>query len=392
MFKFLAWLAVLPPAIALLIYSFEVFAGLRRMREVRGRALPASTAILIPAHDEAATIGGTVRHLLGFNNSGYRLLVVADNCSDATAQIARDAGASVIERSDPARRGKGFALAFGRDHLAADPPDVVMILDADCRTDQQSVERLVSNAFSLQAPVQACNLLMAPGGASPIVQISNFAFFIKNSIRARGLYRLGGGIPLFGTGMAFPWTIFNQAPLASADTVEDLRLALDLADQGIPVHLVEGARVTSASAAPQDTVAQRRRWEHGFIRIAARHALPQLLKGVAGLSRHQSALGLHLFVPPLALLLLVGAIASLVTLAVGLTTQYWAPSWTILSALAVALAGTLLAWWNEGRGVLTMGALVRAPIYVLYKIPIYLGLFSSHRAGWNRTPRNDDRG
>lgn len=388
MFKLLAWLTVLPPAAALLIYSLEVFAGFRRLREVGGGAPPCSAAILIPAHDEAATIGGTVRHLLRCRE--YRLLVVADNCSDATAQIARDAGASVIERSDPRNRGKGFALAFGRDHLALDPPDVVMILDADCRTNQQSIERLVSSAFALQAPVQACNLLIAPHRAGPIVQISNFAFLMKNLIRARGLYRLGGGIPLFGTGMAFPWTIFHKAPLASAETVEDLRLALDLADQGLAVHLVESARVTSAAATTQDTVAQRRRWEHGFIRITARHALPQLLKGAARLSRHQTALGLHLLVPPLALLLLVGAIASLLTLTIGLATQYWAPLWVILSALAVALAGTFLAWWNEGRGVLTVGALLRAPIYILYKIPIYLGLFNSRRDGWNRTPRNED--
>ena len=392
MLKIVALLVALPPAMALAVYSLEVLTGLCRQREAPRAASPRSAAILIPAHNEEVSIGDTVRHLVSFGEPEFRLLVVADNCSDSTAQIAREAGADVVERTDARRQGKGYALAFGRDHLATDPPDIVIVLDADCRTDRRSIEQLISYAFTFQAPVQASNLLNAPPDADPIVQISNFAMLVKNSIRARGLYRLGGGIPLFGTGMAFPWTIFHKAPLASADTVEDLRLCLDLADQGVAVHLVESARVTSASAAASDTVAQRRRWEHGFIRIAAVHALPQLLQGVVGLSRHRTTLGMHLCVPPLALLLLLGTAASLVTLAIGLTMDYWSPFWTIVPAMAVALTVTLLAWWKEGRCVLAATSLAQAPLYIVSKMPIYLGLFTSHQASWNRTPRNHDQG
>lgn len=387
MFEILAWLLALPPAVALAVYSLEVSIGLRRLHETPRAEMPRSAVILVPAHDEAVTIGETVRELLSIVGPGVRLLVVADNCTDATAEIAREAGAKVIERTDPDKRGKGFALAYGRDHLAADPPDVVMVLDADCRTDGQSIEHLISSAFSMGAPVQASNLLSAPPDAAPIVQISNFAMLIKNSVRARGLYRLGGGITLFGTGMAFPWTIFHRAPLASADVVEDLRLSLDLARQGIAVHLVESARVTSSSAAAGDTVAQRRRWEHGFLRIAAKYAMPQLLTGIFRLSPHQTALGMHLCVPPLALLLLVGTAASLVTLTIGLWSEYFLPFWTVLPAMAIALGVTLFAWWNDGRRVLSPAALARVPLYVLQKVPIYLGLLTSRQASWNRTPR-----
>ncbi len=391
MFEILAWLLAVPPAFALAVYSLEVLVGLRRLRETPRGALPRSAVILIPAHDEAVTIGETVKELLSVAGPEVRLLVVADNCTDATAEIARTAGAKVIERTDAARRGKGFALAYGRDYLSAEPPDVVMVLDADCRTDRLSIERLISSAYSMGVPVQASNLLSAPPDAAPIVQISNFAMLIKNSVRARGLYRLGGGIPLFGTGMAFPWAIFHRAPLASADVVEDLRLSLDLAQQCIAVHLVESARVTSSSAAAGDTVAQRRRWEHGFLRIAAKYAVPQLLTGMTRLSPHQTALGMHLCVPPLAFLLLVGTAVSVVTLTIGLLSEYWAPSWTMLSAMALALSATLLAWWKEGRQVLSPAALARVPLYVFRKIPIYIGLFTSRQASWNRTPRDKDR-
>jgi cellulose synthase/poly-beta-1,6-N-acetylglucosamine synthase-like glycosyltransferase len=391
MLELLAWLLAAGPMAALGIYSLEVLLGLRPLPEARSTVSPHNAAVLIPAHDEAPIIGETVRRLLSSESRGLDVVVVADNCSDATAGVARKAGATVLERSDPANRGKGFALAFGRDHLSADPPDVVVVIDADCSTDSRSLDLLRSCALSLNAPVQARNLLNAPPNAAPIVQISNFAMIVKNLVRARGLYRWGGGIPLFGTGMAFPWAIFAQAPLASPETVEDLRLSLDLARQGVAVHLIESARVTSASAAAADTVAQRRRWEQGFVRTAARHAVPLLSSGVAHLSRHRVALGMHLLVPPLAFLMLVGSITLIVMVVAGVATGYWAPAFAVTAFLAAAITVTILAWWREGRSALSAGSLARTPFYVLQKIPIYLGLFTSRRASWNRTPRNDDR-
>ena len=85
----------------------------------------------------------------------FRLLLVADNCSDDTAILARAAGADVIERDEPARRGKIFALGFAREALAADPPEIVLIVDADCTIDGEAMARATdttmrqtTNAFS----------------------------------------------------------------------------------------------------------------------------------------------------------------------------------------------------------------------------------------------------
>src|SRR5437762_2498433 len=66
--------------------------------------------------------------------AGDRVLVVADNCTDATAAVAREHGVDVVDRFDETRRGKGFALDFGLralDEISSAPPIVVM-LDADC--------------------------------------------------------------------------------------------------------------------------------------------------------------------------------------------------------------------------------------------------------------------
>ena len=75
-----------------------------------------------------------------------RLIVVADNCSDDTRQIATDAGAEVISRDDAERRGKGFAMDFGVRHLTVDPPEVVIFVDADCLPDADSMSRIATLA------------------------------------------------------------------------------------------------------------------------------------------------------------------------------------------------------------------------------------------------------
>src|SRR3954468_13749647 len=67
-------------------------------------------AVLVPAHDEEAGIARTLGDLLPQLGPGDRLVVVADNCADGTAAVARGAGAEVLERTDPDHRGKGYAL------------------------------------------------------------------------------------------------------------------------------------------------------------------------------------------------------------------------------------------------------------------------------------------
>lgn len=394
MLEALAWLLAGIPAALLLWFTLEVGAGLKPLgRRPPTGDRPPRTIILIPAHNEQAGIAATLDTLQPLPD-WLQVLVVADNCTDSTAAVARRAGAEVAERHDTSRLGKGYALAHGRDHLAQRPtaerPEAVVVLDADCRTDQASVLVLAQQAVSRQAPVQARNLLTSDGNASALTQISNFAMLVKNLVRARGLQRIGGGIPLFGTGMAFPWPIFAGARLATDHLVEDMQLALDLAREGVKVTLVEQARVLSAAAPDQAARTQRGRWERGFLHTARSQAVPMLLSGVAGFSRHRTTLGMHLLVPPLALLLLLAFVCLAAATALGLFTGQWAPAALLLLTLAGALAAVALAWMREGRSTLPAGSLARAPLYILWKIPLYLGFFKRNRGGWTRTRRLDE--
>lgn len=384
----LAWLLALLVATPLTVLALELIAGLLPSRRVAsgGEAPPA--VVLIPAHDEAGGIAATLAALAEVAPPGVRVLVVADNCSDETARLAREAGAEVVERHDPANRGKGFALACGRDHLTAgSPPAVVVVLDADCRLAPGSIAALAREAGARRVPVQAINLIAPDLAAPPMVQISSFAMVVKNLFRSRGMQRLGGAALLTGTGMAFPWPLFAKAELATGSIVEDLSLGIEMTRAGLAPYLVEDAHVRSAPAALGDALQQRRRWEHGFLDTLRRQALPVLANGLRRGAWREILLGLHLLVPPLALLLALAglAVAVLATLAAfGASTLPLGLLLTLLVGAAVLVAA---AWAVGGRSFLSGSALLRAPLYILWKLPIYAGFLRKPEASWTRTPR-----
>lgn len=385
----IAWLLALVTALPLAVLTMELIAGLLPSRRRAAPPRAASTAVLIPAHDEAGGIGVTLAALQEVSPPGTRILVVADNCTDDTARIAREAGAEVAERHDPARRGKGFALAFGRDHLAAgtNPPEVVIVLDADCRLSSDSLAALSREALVRGTPVQAVNLIEPDLATPPMVQISSFAMVVKNLFRSRGMQRLGGAALLTGTGMGFPWPLFAKAELATGSIVEDLSLGIEMTRAGQAPYLVEDAHVRSAPAAIGDALQQRRRWEHGFLDTLRKQALPVLWGGVKRRARREILLGLHLLVPPLALLLALGVVTAAVLFGLAVLGAGSAPAITLLTLLGAVLVLVGAAWYLGGRAFLTAGALMRAPLYILWKLPIYAGFLRKPQASWTRTPR-----
>lgn len=386
-----AWACVAPPSAALLYFTAEALLGLRTIRSPTVDPGKVRVAVVIPAHNEALLIASTVSGVRDRTSPADRVIVVADNCSDDTADKARSAGADVIERRDLSRIGKGFALAHARDHLSLDPPDAVFVLDADCQIVDGRLAALAAEAVTRGEPVQARNLLTAAKDAPPLVQLSNFAMLIKNVVRARGLYRIAGGITLFGTGMVFPWRVFESLPLSTSEAVEDLHLALILARQGIRVHFSEEVRVTSPAADLNDSLGQRSRWEHGFLANSLQQGLPTLIKGIVAGSRHGVGLGAHLLVPPLALLFLIAASALMPAIGLAVLSGAALPAAVLLVAIASASSVTALAWYREGRSTIRLSALATAPLYIVWKIPLYLGFLFSRQTQWNRTRRLNER-
>ena len=372
-----------------LVFLAEVVLGLAPQRRRTLPPGPRRIAILTPAHNEQGTIGASVAAIARYLPEGARHLVIAHNCSDGTADEARAAGADVAALTDPARRGKGYALAFGREQLAGDPPDIVIVIDADCTIDPGTIERLADAAAAHGSAIQGSYMFRSRPGDAPLVQISNFAMLVKNLVRQRGGNRLGAPALMMGSGMAFPWSRFAALDLATGNIVEDLAIGLELIQAGAPPAFEEAAHTWSVPSNVAGTETQRARWEGGFMATARSTALPLLGRGLVRLRWPEIWMGLHLTVPPLTLLLMVNV---LVWIAAGLLALagVGAPFQLSSALLGAMLASVLLAWLVAGRAMLEPRMLVRLPFYLFWKLALYARLVrKKEEQAWVRTERVD---
>jgi hypothetical protein len=346
--------------------------------------------VIVPAHDEAGQIEATVRHLAADAGGADRVLVVADNCSDQTAALAAAAGARVIERNDRTRVGKGFAISFALQHLDAAPPDVVVLVDADCRVSAGGLATLARIAAATHRPVQAEYVLAAPENPGPLGVVNALAILLRNRVRPRGLRRLGLPCLLTGSGMAFPWRVLRDAPDTGSNLVEDMVMGLELALAGhAPILCPEVAIASELPGERKAELRQRKRWEHGQLHTLATYG-PRLI--AAGIGRGRAGLlglGLDLMVPPLALLVMLQlGVLAVAGGAGALHVVSRAPVTLAAAALAAVAAAVGLAWIVFGRRTLPLRYALYVPFYLLWKIPLYVGLaLRGKQKSWERTAR-----
>ncbi len=346
-------------------------------------------AVLVPAHNEAAVIRPTLQALLSQLSSSDRLVVIADNCTDETANIARQTGAIVLERWDEKRRGKGFALDFGLDFLQSDPPEVVVVVDADCLVEEGSIKKIAQLAANSNRPVQATYLMVRSATKNAKEAVSFLAFLVKNLVRPSGLARLGLPCLLTGTGMAFPWKVIQKVSLASGNIVEDMKLSLDFALAGYSPIFCQDAKVNGVL--PQKSQAaknQRTRWEHGHLQTLL-NEVPSLMR--AAFRKNQwdlLAIALDLSVPPLALLVAIWVVLAILAIILAISSGVWLPGIFLAIEGMLILAAIVGAWARFARHELPLTTLLSVPLYILWKIPLYASFLVKPQTKWVRTERD----
>ncbi|MBN1396294.1 MAG: glycosyltransferase [Pirellulales bacterium] len=346
------------------------------------------TAVLIPAHDEQLVIERTLRSIIPSLRPNDRLLVVADNCTDRTAELARRAGAEVVERNDPLRRGKGYALQFAFHCLTADPPDVAVVIDADTLPEPAALEIVSRRAFRTGRPVQARNLTDLRRAKGPIEAVSIFANRLTNLVRPLGLTRLGAPCRLTGTGMAFPWAILEESRPAGGNLVEDMQLGIDMALRGhVPLYCPEAGVSSEMPDSRRAFASQRTRWEQGHLRTALRESPRLFYAALRNRSWPLMAMAVDLCIPPLTLLTMLWSVLALASCAAWRYGASWLPT-ALLAAGGVAFVFALAAAWaGFCRRQVPLKALAAAPLYMLRKAPIYVRLLYRRQNVWVRTER-----
>ncbi len=351
--------------------------------------------VVVPAHDEEAGIGATVASLLALDypRDRFRVVVVADNCADATAARARAAGAEVLERRDDARRGKGYALALAYERsLAAGFADAVVVVDADTLVSPNLLRAFAARFAAGEACVQA-EYAVRNAGASWRTRLMAVAFACYHTLRSLGRERLALSCGLRGNGMGFSAELLRRHPHAAYSRVEDVEYGVAIGEAGVRVAYVAEAAVLGempATAAAART--QRERWEGGRAALV-RRAVPRLLR--AALARRDRValdLAADLLVPPLTALAgytLAGAAVAAVAVARGWATAAGAAGWAFALAGLVAYVARGAALAGHGPRVLL--DLAWAPAYAAWKVGLALrALAAPRRAGaeaWVRTAR-----
>jgi cellulose synthase/poly-beta-1,6-N-acetylglucosamine synthase-like glycosyltransferase len=388
---FVAAIVVLVVAVFLVEVIAALTLGRRydRLPSSKNSDIAARIAVLVPAHNESTGLLPTLEDIKRQLRLGDRVLVVADNCTDDTATVARTAGAEVIERQDPVRRGKGYALDFGIQHLNATPPNILIIIDADCRIAANAITRLARLCAMTHRPAQALYLMAAPANSRINHQVAEFAWRVKNWLRPLGLWALGLPCQLMGTGMAFPWEVIRSVDLANGWLVEDLKLGLDLASQGHPPLFCPSALVSSQfGSSAKAARTQRERWERGHIGMILTTAPRLFYRAAVDRNWNLLALTLDLAVPPLSLLamLVIGILCvTAVCALLGLSSSALIVSGAALAAFVLA---AFLAWLKCGRDVVPIGTVLSIPLYILGKLGLYrIKMFNKTDPQWVRTDR-----
>ncbi len=344
---------------------------------------------VVPAHNESAGIASTVQSLLGvdYPKSLFDVLVVADNCQDDTAAQARAAGATVLERQDAEKRGKGYALLLAFSNL---PPDVdaVVVVDADTLVSPNILRAFAARRERGAVAAQADYAVRNPN-ASWRTRLIAIAFGAFHIVRSRARERLCLSCGLRGNGMCFSAALLAEVPHDAFSIVEDVEYGLRLGEAGYRVHYADeahvyGEMVSSAAAASS----QRRRWEEGRKELVRRNGTRLLRAGFAKGNRVLVDLALDLLIPPLSRIAVSSVLGGLAASALA----YFGHTPTISAGLfgfcvLAVVAYVLRGWSVSGTGLRGLIDLGLAPVYIIWKASLRLRKASRPTSSWVRTKR-----
>lgn len=349
--------------------------------------------IIVPAHDEELVLAPVLRRLLALDypRSRFEVVVVADNCTDRTAEVARSCGARVFERSDPTARGKGHALAHAFAALKHEVFDAYVVLDADTLAGPQLLQVFNRYISAGKRVIQAHYDVHDPF-SNRRTALMYVALRIFHYVRPLGRRALGCSATLTGNGMCFRKDVIDRQPWNAFSITEDLEYTSQLIHQGERIAFAPEAPIWAQMPTTRSQASsQRQRWEGGRFQLARRDGLRSLLLGLRRRDLRLIDWAMDLLIPPLAALVLAtGAGTSLaIGAALLLTTPMliavmWA--WiNLIGAVAVFVVAALIVGRVPRPAYV---ALLHAPGYVLWKLWMYL-VMATRRAPrtWVRTER-----
>ncbi len=310
------WLVAIVVGINLLLLPYlglillTALAALYSRRVSRKPDVPRTRfLVVIPAHDEESGIAATARSCLSleYPEGLFEVLVIADNCSDDTASIARQQRATVVERQDPDKKSKGHAIKFLIDRLQESGQfadlDALVVIDADTTV---STDLLLAFAGSIEAGQDwiQCFYSVANPDTSWRTRLMAYAFTLFNGVTPLGQSVLGLSAGFRGNGMCFSTRGLQRVPWRCFGLVEDMEYSWNVRIAGGKIAYLPDVRVLGVMLGQggKAAISQRRRWEFGRRELSRRVLVPLLRSTHLSLTEKFASF-LELTMPPMVLIL-----------------------------------------------------------------------------------------
>lgn len=387
-----------PIQFIIIILTFYYFVlslfGLYRKQEQKILEPENTFAIVVAAHNEEAVIGPLVENLtlLDYPREYFDIFVVADNCTDKTALIARNAGAIVHRRFNSEKRGKGYALEwmFYRIFKMERKYDAIIILDAD---------NLVKENFLMEMNNKLCQghkiIQSYIDSKNPfdtwVTNTFSIAFWVTNRMLQLARYNTGRlSNILGGTGMCISTDVLKEFGWGATSLTEDLEFTMKALSHGIKTTWAHDAVVyDEKSLTFKQAWNQRKRWAQGQVDVAGRYFFPLIFRGIKERKVMYFDAAVHLFQPALVMIATFFMLTNSVAIFQDSYTQVFTlvmpwTGWQILSAIQYLYPVAALSLdripWRAYLGLLLY------PVFMLSWVPIvFLGFLNRKDKQWSHT-------
>jgi cellulose synthase/poly-beta-1,6-N-acetylglucosamine synthase-like glycosyltransferase len=374
------------------LYQSLLFAANALIAEPRAYQ-PARTRrfnVLIPAHNEELHLPRLLASATSqeYPRDHFTVTVIADNCSDGTVAACAGRADVVLERHDPSRRSKGYAIGWALERFNLDDFDAVVIVDGDSRIANDFLWHLNLQMDRGDQVIQCYNGVGNPG-RSWFTRVMNVSRTIANEILHPAKRKLGLSSHLMGNGMCFGAAMLKTHKWSAFSVGEDWEYYARLVTNGVPVGYSRHARVYhEESVNLQQASSQRLRWSGGRFQVLRQQGTALLWMGVRNrdLTCLDAALPLAFPNPSLGINLTV-----LGLLAAGVVA--WLGGSLIPALWFGALVGVqtlmfLIGAMYTQQKTASAASLVLAPIFLAWKLGIdILSLMGIGRGEWKHTQR-----
>ncbi len=347
-------------------------------------------AVIIPAHNEQLLLE---KLLISIKKQNYpdtkiELLVVADNCSDETAAIGKKNGAVVLERCEPTRCGKGYAIKYALENIDVNVYDAVFIADADSVLDENTLFALDCEIQRGARVIQCYNGLANPD-ESWFTRIMDVSRTLGNEVLEPGREKIGFSSHLMGNGMCFVLDVISKYGWDAFTVGEDWEYYAKLVIRDERIVFAKNARILHMESVNiYQATSQRLRWSSGRFAIAAKYGFRLLYDGIKNCKFMKIDASLPLLLPNPSLGMSMTILMFTLCFIIPLTVYRWYLVWWYFMLAILQIAFFLIGIFYVKNKMMKLLAMLFAPIFMIWKsILDLLSVVGIGRRYWVRTER-----